>query len=189
MAKGKWDRWLTDDGLLLLQGWARDGLTDVQIAQKMGIGVSTLSKWKVRFVEIGEALKDGKEAVDMLVENALLKRALGFEYDEITTERVRIRGGYEDDNDPPEFEMVETKRVRKMVIPDTTAQIYWLKNRKRDVWKDNHDRSEVDWQRLEVERKLADAQIAKLQREADADVVSDMVVGFDSDIGDKGWAE
>ena len=97
MAKGKYQRWLESDGLLLLEGWARDGLTDEQLAEKMGCGVRTLYDWKERFPQISQALKKGKEVVDYQVENALLVAAL-------------------DGN--------------------TTAQIFWLKNRRPDKWRD-----------------------------------------------------
>lgn len=119
MAKGKYQQWLTEDGLIRLQGWARDGLIDEQIAHNMGITAKTLYEWKNKYGEISEALKESKEIVDRQVENALLKRALGYAYDETT---------YEDG--------VETKRVTKEVAPDTTAQIFWLKNRKPKEWRD-----------------------------------------------------
>ena len=77
MAKGKYQRWLEPDGLTLLEGWARDGLTDEQIAHNMGISTATLYDWKNKFQDISEALKKGKEVVDIQVKNALLKRALG----------------------------------------------------------------------------------------------------------------
>ena len=122
MAKGKYQEWLTPEGLLKLEGWARDGLTDEQIAENIGITAATLYEWKKRFSDISEALKKGKEVVDRQVENALLKRALGYQYDEITKENG-----------------VETKRVTKEVVPDTTAQIFWLKNRRPDLWRDRKD--------------------------------------------------
>lgn len=108
MAKGKYEYWLTEEGLLLLEGWARDGLTDEQIAHNIGISISTLNNWKNKYVEILESLKKGKEVVDYAVENALLKNAL--------------KG-------------------------DTTAQIYWLKNRRPDKWRDKpgyEDTRELD---------------------------------------------
>lgn len=123
VAKGKYQEWLTKEGLLRLQGWARDGLTDVQIATNMGINVATLYRWENEFCDIRNALKDGKEVVDRQVENALLKSALGYMYDEVTEER-------RDD------ELVVTKVVHKEVQPNTTAQIFWLKNRKRAEWRD-----------------------------------------------------
>lgn len=76
MARGKFEYWLTEDGLTLLEGWARDGLTDEQIAHNVGITATTLYEWKKRFPEISEALKKGKEVVDFQVENALLQSAL-----------------------------------------------------------------------------------------------------------------
>ena len=97
VAKGKYQRWLTPEGLLLLEGWARDGLTDEQIAQKMGVGYSTLQTWKSKYQDIQDTLKKGKDVVDYQVENALLSSAL-------------------DGN--------------------TTAQIFWLKNRRPDKWRD-----------------------------------------------------
>lgn len=76
MARGKFEYWLTEDGLTLLEGWARDGLTDEQIAHNVGITATTLYEWKKRFPKISETLKKGKEIVDIQVENALLKSAL-----------------------------------------------------------------------------------------------------------------
>lgn len=123
MAKGKYQRWLEPGGLLLLEGWARDGLTDEQIAGNVGITATTLYEWKNRFPEISEALKKGKEIVDIQVENALLKRALGYEYME---ERVEIS----------EKDGRKVIQTTKTTLPDTAAQIFWLKNRRPDRWRD-----------------------------------------------------
>lgn len=76
MAKGKYEKWLKAENLLLLEGWARDGLTDEQIAKNIGITVSTYYEWKKKYPEISESLKKGKEVVDYQVENALLSSAL-----------------------------------------------------------------------------------------------------------------
>lgn len=123
MAKGKYEKWLEGENLILLEGWARDGLTDQQIAYNMGISTATLYEWKKKYPDILEALKKGKEVVDRYVENALLKRALGYEYEEVSKE-------YECET------LVKTKVTRKQVVPDTTAQIFWLKNRRPDLWRD-----------------------------------------------------
>ena len=129
MAKGKYQEWLTEENLILLEGWARDGLTDEQIAHNIGINPSTLYDWQNKYPEISKTLKKGKEVVDRMVENALFKRAVGYDYEEVTKERVY-------DKDTGEHYTVETKRVLKHVAPDVTAQIYWLKNRKPEVWRE-----------------------------------------------------
>lgn len=97
MAKGKYEKWLKKENLLLLEGWARDGLTDEQIAKNIGIGERTLYEWKEKYPQISQSLKKGKEVVDYEVENALLSSALEG---------------------------------------NTTAQIFWLKNRRPDKWRD-----------------------------------------------------
>lgn len=97
VAKGKYEYWLSPEGLTLLEGWARDGLIDEQIAEKIGINPATLYDWKKKYPEISEALKKGKEVIDYEVENALLLKAL---------------------------------------CGDVTAQIFWLKNRRPDKWRD-----------------------------------------------------
>lgn len=109
MAKGKYEKWLREENLLLLEGWARDGLTDEQIAKNIGIGERTLYEWKEKYPQISQSLKKGKEVVDYQVENALLSSAL-------------------DGN--------------------TTAQIFWLKNRRPDKWRDKQ-KDEADNTALE----------------------------------------
>ena len=130
--KGKYEDWITPEGLLKVEGWARDGLTDKQIAANIGIRAGTLYDWKNRFPDFSEALKKGKEIVDRQVENALLKRALGYTYEEITREPVL-------NPDTGKVELTITKTVIKQVVPDTTAQIFWLKNRKPETWRDKRE--------------------------------------------------
>lgn len=76
MARCKYKKWLEPDNILRLQAWARDGLSDEQIAHNMGITPSTLYEWKKKYPEISEALKKGKEVADIEVENALHELAL-----------------------------------------------------------------------------------------------------------------
>lgn len=116
------DGW--NEKLEVIQGWARDGLTNEQIAENMGISHDTLYKYKKRYSEFAESLKKGKEVVDRQVENALFKRAIGYETTEITKENGVI-----------------AKEVIKEVKPDVVAQIFWLKNRKPEHWR---DKKEID---------------------------------------------
>ena len=124
-----YEQWEKDgelkDKLILIQGMARDGLTQQQIANNLGISIDTLIEKKKKYSEFNDALKKGKEVIDFEVENALLKRALGYEYEEETYENGIL-----------------TKKVKKQVAPDTTAQIFWLKNRKPNNWKDRVETDE-----------------------------------------------
>lgn len=124
-----YEQWEKDgelkDKLILIQGMARDGLTQQQIANNLGISIDTLIENKKKYSEFNNALKKGKEVIDFEVENALLKRALGYEYEEETYENGIL-----------------TKKVKKHVAPDTTAQIFWLKNRKPNTWKDKVETDE-----------------------------------------------
>lgn len=126
MANGKYHEWLKNDNLILLEAWARNGLTDEQIAHNMGITTSTLYDWKNKYSEISESLKRGKEVIDILVENALLKRALGYKYTE--TKKIESKK-----------DGLRTEVTIKEVVPDTTAQIFWLKNRKLQEWRDKRE--------------------------------------------------
>lgn len=113
MAKSKWEQ--VKDKLVLVEGWARDGLTDEQIANNLGIGKTTFYRMCKEHVELLEHLKKGKEIVDYEVENALLKNALNG---------------------------------------NTTAQIFWLKNRKPKQWKDKVNVESSDDELTKVEQLL-----------------------------------
>lgn len=100
MAKGKYQYWLTPEGLIILKDWARNDLTDEQIAKNIGISAKTLYEWKNTYSEICNTLKENKDLADAQVENALFTNAL---------------------------------------IGDTTAQIFWLKNRRADKWREKYE--------------------------------------------------
>lgn len=100
MEKMSVDDLLEPEGLALLEGRARDGLTEREIAKSLGISRSTLYRWKGEHPELAKALRRGKEAVDYQVEGALLQTALSG---------------------------------------NTTAQLFWLRNRRPDKWKDKPD--------------------------------------------------
>ena len=157
----KYEEWLTAEGLLKLEAYARDGLTDEDIAEKIGINRTTLYDWKKKYSDISDALKRGKEVVDVQVENALLKRALGYSYnedkyigadmDEVEYEEKlhAYMNAYKFEHPEasesdlrrarelfPKNRMILVERKVKEVAPDTTAQIFWLKNRKPEAWRD-----------------------------------------------------
>jgi transcriptional regulator with XRE-family HTH domain len=136
VAKGKYDKWLTEDGLLKLTAWARDGLTDEQIAHNCGITTSTLYEWKNKYSSISESLKRGKEVADIVIENALYLKATGFTYEEESAFKIKHTEYSESGKKISETESIETVTLNKYCPPDTTAQIFWLKNRKPQQWRD-----------------------------------------------------
>lgn len=125
----KYEQWLEPDNLIKLEGWARNGLTDEQIANNIGINRTTLYAWKAKYTDFSNALKRGKEVIDIMVENALLKSAMGYKYDEVVKERIY-------NPDTGESEIVEVKRTTKDVAPNSTSLIFWLKNRRPADWRD-----------------------------------------------------
>lgn len=118
--------------LIEVEGWARDGLIDEQIAKNLGVAYSTFKTYINKYPALSASLKKGKEVIDREVENALLKRALGYTYEEITYERF-----YNEETE--EFELIPVKTITKQERPDTTAQIFWLKNRKPAEWRDKQE--------------------------------------------------
>lgn len=153
MAKGKYQEWLTEEGLTLLEGWARDGLTDEQISHNVGVTAKTLYEWKNKYSEISESLKKGKEVADYEVESATFKAAKGYYY---TEETVTNKG-----------DVVE---VRKYQPPNPTLNIFWLKNRIPDKWRDkqSHELTGKDGQPIQVETKhdltkLSDEELMNLE--------------------------
>lgn len=130
--KGKYEYWISPDGLLLIEGWARDGLSKEQIARNIGVRQETVLEWEKRFPQLSEVIKKGREVVVREVENALIRRAKGFDVEE-TTEELRFN------RTTGEQELVVTKRVRKHVAPDTGAAAFVLKNYAPDRWSDRKD--------------------------------------------------
>lgn len=131
MAKSKWESHV-EPKLELIEAWARDGLTLEQIAHNLGIADSTIRKYRDRYEPLAAALARGREVCDIEVENALHKKALGYnakvkkhykvkqiEYDPDTGKKIR-----------------ETERLVEVedevhVPADTEAQKWWLSNRDR----------------------------------------------------------
>lgn len=143
----KYEQWLTEDGLAKIEKWANDGLTDEQIAHNMGVGYRTFCEWKVKYSQIQQSLKKGKEPADQIVENALFKSATGFSVKLRKPVKVRRRGGNEE---------VEYHEEEMFIAPNVTAQIYWLKNRRRDRWKDKPEESGTNEQVSEILQSIYD---------------------------------
>ncbi|MEK3995935.1 helix-turn-helix domain-containing protein [Psychrobacillus sp. FSL K6-2365] len=122
--KPLYTEWLSEEGLAQITKWAEEGLINKQLASKIGINVATLYEWQDRFPDFADAIKKGKKVIDDQVENSLLKRALGYRYEEETWGKNHLG------------EMVLIKRVVKLQAPDVTSQIFWLKNRQPERWRE-----------------------------------------------------
>lgn len=147
--------------LFEIEHWARDGLIEEEICKRLGVGVSTFNEYKLKYLELTEALKKGREISDYEVEDALFKKATGYEFEEKTYLTYKMDSEELEDfigsqlilfniSNPeasqderwafidslPKEKRVLTKVVTKNVSPDATAAIFWLKNRKPHAWKD-----------------------------------------------------
>ena len=122
--------WLEEDNLMLIECWARDGYTFQDIANRIGIAVSTLRGWRAQYSEFDEALKRGREIIDYKVENALLKSALGYKTKEVKVTTTMRYG-----------KVVETVKevTDREQAPNVSAIQCWLYNRLPNKWKKNRD--------------------------------------------------
>ena len=128
--------WTTEENLIVLEGWARDGLTDKQIAEgKIGISERAFCRWKDKYPSIRSALKKGKVPVDYEVEKATLKMALGYTITlkkpmkVKTVKQLANKGRIEE-------EKIEYVDEEVYIQPNSVNQIFWLKNRMPDKWRD-----------------------------------------------------
>lgn len=142
MAKSKWPQVL--DKLILVQKWAREGLTEVQIGKNLGISKNTMNDYKNRYPDFLNAIKKGKEVAITEIENALYKRALGFEYEEVKTYIKREEGK----------ETAYTEKTRKYLPPDVAACSILLKNKDRGNWADNPMKIDLEREYLELRKQI-----------------------------------
>lgn len=194
MAKGKYKKWLEPDNLTKLEGWARDGLKDTQIADNMGINVSTLYTWKNRYSEINEALKKGKEVVDYEIENSLIST---MKKHTVTTtqykmvkkdklvlqaERKKFANMYKLEHPEatkmqiliavaehiPVYEQIPYVKTVTEVDPNISSMIFWLKNRRPEKYRDQTFKKLNEAQ---ARKAIAEANISEKQLKAleDAD--------------------
>lgn len=101
------------------------GATDAQIADFFEVTISTVALWKVQHKQFSDAGRIAKEVADARVEESLYRRAMGYEHDEVD---IRVVAG----------EVVQTP-IRRYYPPDSTAMIFWLKNRQKDKWRDKQE--------------------------------------------------
>lgn len=126
--KPLWTEWITEDGLLLIKGWARDGLTNQDIAQNIGVSHTTFCDWENKFPEIVEALKKGRKPILVQVEDTFLEKKLsGYFVDEEIVEVTKHPNGEKTEH---------RKKMKRWIPPDTTAMIFYLKCKKPKYYND-----------------------------------------------------
>lgn len=113
--------------LLKMEGYARDGWNEEQIARSIGLNVTYFSELKTKYTELAEAIKRGRRPLDIIVENSLYKRAVGLKVKSITKRWMTLPDGSKTDTEI--IQEVETE-----LPPDTGAMMAWLKHRKPEQW-------------------------------------------------------
>lgn len=131
MAKGKYAKWIEKDNLLLIKGWARQGLTDEEIAKCMGISRSTLNLWREKYSDISDAIKKGREPTNVVLEDTAFERATQWKTVKDITREIRFN------RDTGKNELTVVKEVERKVPPDSTILIFLLKNRMKDIYGDS----------------------------------------------------
>ena len=130
--------------LLLVRKWARDGLTEEQICKNLSISKSTMNEYKKQHQDFLNALKKGKEVAITEVENALYKRALGYDFEEVKTSIRMIDGK----------ETKYTEKTRKHIPPDVGACAILLKNKDRGNWSDNPMKIDLEREFFELRKRI-----------------------------------
>lgn len=127
--------------LELIEGWLREGISERDIARKLHVAHSTFQEYKRVHPDFSDRLKKGRELADIQVENALFRSAVGYEYEEVKTEYYENGKKALQNNDPDAKQSKKITKTTRRVLGDVTAQIFWLKNRRPDKWR---DRKEID---------------------------------------------
>lgn len=194
MAKAEYKKWQEPDNLIKLQGWARDGLTNEQIAQKIGVRRETISVWCSKYPNIANALKKGKEVIDYEIENSLISTMKKHKIKTTTykmvkkddlvlkAERTKFMNMFKLDHPDATKEQILIATAENVAVyeripmtetvtevdPNVSSMIFWLKNRKPDVYRDQTFKklNEANARKAIAEAGISEAQLKALE-EAD----------------------
>lgn len=177
MARSKFKEWLETDNLTRIESWASDGLTNEDIAHNMGVRRQTFAEWLRKYPTINDALKKGREPVVREIENALIKKAKGFEYEETTTEIIISEDGEKRQR------VLKHKRYSP---PDSSAGMFLLKNYKPDKYRNYN---ELTKRQIEAEIKKIEAEAERIAQEVEESkqltnmtlIIQDDIARFDED--------
>ncbi len=153
------------------------GATDRDLSLLFGVHVSVIDRWKRKHPQFFERVHQGKQVADIKVSKALFTNAIGFYYYEEQLVK-KWRKKYDNKGNVTEaFEVIEMVEVKKYCKPDTTAQIFWLKNRRRDLWRDGFENADPGKTMVFKNPNVILAQLRKegfVMLEGEYDVVEDM---------------
>ena len=194
MARAEYKKWQEPDNLIKLQGWARDGLTNEQIAQKIGVRRETISVWCSKYPNIANALKKGKEVIDYEIENSLISTMKKHKIKTTTykmvkkddlvlkAERTKFMNMFKLDHPGATKEQILIATAENVAVyeripmtetvtevdPNVSSMIFWLKNRKPDVYRDQTFKklNEANARKAIAEANISEKQLKALE-EAD----------------------
>lgn len=149
MAKSKATPWLTEEGLLKVEGWARSGLTDKEIAQNIGVSKPTFYEWVKKYPNFSDSISRGKADSLELAERMVFEHIRGFEYEETETSIVQ-------DNQGNEQKKVTKKR--KKALPNDRMLQFYLRNRYPDLW---NGKGSLEIERLQMENEKLRQELAE----------------------------
>ena len=192
MAHAEYKKWLEPDNLTKLRSWARDGLTNEQIAKKIGVKRQTFQRWLSTYSDMSDALKKGKDIVEAEIEDSLISimkkhtvtttqyKMVKKDAFNLKAERSKFANIYKLDhpNATKEevgiavaehvdvYEKIPISKTVTEVDPTASAIIFWLKNRRPDIYRDQ------TFQKLNeanARKTLAEAQLSEAQLKAIAE--------------------
>lgn len=197
MAKAEYKKWQEPDNLIKLQGWARDGLTNEQIAQKIGVRRETISVWCSKYPNIANALKKGKEVIDYEIENSLISTMKKHKIKTTTykmvkkddlvlkAERTKFMNMFKLDHPDATKEQILIATAENVAVyeripmtetvtevdPNVSSMIFWLKNRKPDVYRDQTFKklNEANARKAIAEANISEKQLKALEEADDPD--------------------
>ena len=195
MARAEYKKWLEPDNLTRLRSWARDGLTNEQIAKKIGVRRQTISEWSKKYPDIADALKKGKEVVDSEIEDSLISimkkhtvtttqyKMVKKDAFNLKAERSKFANIYKLDhpNATKEevgiavaehvdvYEKIPISKTVTEVDPNASAIIFWLKNRRPDIYRDQtfQKLNEANARKTLAEAQLSEAQLKAIEESDD----------------------
>lgn len=151
MSKGKYITHVKPK-LALIKGWARDGLSEKQIAANVNVAYSTFREYKSKYSALSAALKETKEVADYEVVNSLYEQCLGRYVNE--TKAIKCKEVYYDEQGRRcERESIRVVDVKTYIKPDTLAMAIWVNNRMPDKWKKNSNKETLDQLKFEYEKE------------------------------------